>query len=441
MSPAVAFSPPGAVMMPFYPETIGVRAAVVRREWRNVMADERTMVIVGASLAGAKAAQALRTEGFEGAVVLIGEESVPPYERPPLSKDYLTGKAGRDKIWVLPEAWYAEHRVDLRLGVAATSVDREAREVVLADGSRQRYDKLLLATGSRVRRIPGTDVEAVFYLRRVEDSDAIRDAFSAAGRVVVVGAGWIGLEGAAAARHHGCEVTMIEPESAPLQRVLGPEVGGMFADLHRDHGVDLRLGVGLKEVRPGPAVVTDANDELEADAVLIGVGITPNTMLAEQAGLDVDNGIRVDELLRTTVDPDIFAAGDCMNADHPLYGRPIRVEHWANALNSGPAAARSMLGQGSPYDRVPYFFSDQYDLGLEFSGWYQPADVARVVYRGDRDKREFVAFWLDAEDRVLAGMNVNVWDVTDPIQSMIRARQPVDVGKLTDLNVPLSELG
>jgi 3-phenylpropionate/trans-cinnamate dioxygenase ferredoxin reductase subunit len=404
------------------------------------MADQRTFVIVGASLAGAKAAETLRNEGFDGRIVLIGEESEPPYERPPLSKDYLTGKAGRDKIWVHPETWYAEHDVDLRLGVAATCIDRDAHEVELADGSRQRYDKLLLATGSRVRRIPGTDVEGVHYLRRVEDSDALREAFVAAGRVVVVGAGWIGLEGAAAARHHGCEVTVIEPESAPLQRVLGPEIGGMFADLHREHGVDLRLGVGFKEVRPGPVVVTDTNDELAVDAVLIGVGITPATTLAEQAGLDVENGIRVNELLQSTTDPDIYAAGDCMNADHPLYGRPIRVEHWANALNAGPAAARSMLGKGKPYDRVPYFFSDQYDLGLEFSGWFMPSDVAQIVYRGDREKREFIAFWLDAEGRVLAGMNVNVWDVTDPIQAMIRSRRPVDPRKLSDSNIPLSDL-
>jgi 3-phenylpropionate/trans-cinnamate dioxygenase ferredoxin reductase subunit len=280
----------------------------------------------------------------------------------------------------------------------------------------------------------------VHYLRRVEDSDALRDAFAAGGRVAIVGAGWIGLEGAAAARHHGCEVTIIEPAAAPLLRVLGPEIGGMFADLHREHGVDLRLGVGLREVRPGPVVVPDAGDEISADVVLIGVGITPATELAAQAGLEVDNGIRVTDLLQTTRDPDIYAAGDCMNADHPLYGRPIRVEHWANALNAGPAAARSMLGQGSPYARVPYFYSDQYDLGLEYSGWFEPGDLAQIVYRGDREKREFIAFWLGGDNRVLAGMNVNVWDVTDAIQALVRSQRPVDPAELVDPDVPLSDL-
>ncbi|HUR74605.1 MAG TPA: FAD-dependent oxidoreductase [Sporichthya sp.] len=404
------------------------------------MTQQQTFVIVGASLAGAKAAQTLRDEGFEGAVVLIGEEQVRPYDRPPLAKDYLMGKVGREKVFVHPETWYAEHDVDLRLGVAVTAIDRDSREVALADGSRQHYDKLLLTTGSRVRRIPGTDLAGVHYLRRIEESDALREAFVAGGRVAIVGAGWIGLEGAAAARYHGCEVTVIEPAAAPLLRVLGAEMGGMFAELHREQGVDLRLGVGLAEVRPGPVVVTDARDEIAADAVLIGVGITPAVELAEQAGLEVDNGIRVTELLQTTRDPDIYAAGDCMNADHPLYGRPIRVEHWANALNGGPAAARSMLGKGSPYARVPYFYSDQYDVGLEFSGWFEPDDVARIVYRGDRDKREFIAFWLGRDDRVLAGMNVNVWDVTDPIQALVRSQRPVDPAKLVDPDVPLADL-
>jgi 3-phenylpropionate/trans-cinnamate dioxygenase ferredoxin reductase subunit len=187
-------------------------------------------------------------------------------------------------------------------------------------------------------------------------------------------------------------------------------------------------------------VVTTAGDELPADAVLIGVGIRPVTELAEFAELEVDNGIRVTELLQTTRNPDIYAAGDCMNADHPFYGRPIRVEHWANALNAGPAAARSMLGQGEPYDRVPYFFSDQYDVGLEFSGWFDPADVAEVVYRGDRGKREFISFWLDGDGRVLAGMNVNVWDVTGPIQQLVRSRKPVDRARLADTDVPLEDL-
>ncbi|HEX3612656.1 MAG TPA: FAD-dependent oxidoreductase [Sporichthyaceae bacterium] len=404
------------------------------------MTETGTFVIVGASLAGAKAAEALRAEGFSGEVVLIGAESRRPYERPPLSKGYLQGTEDEEKLYVHEAGWYAKHDVDLRLGTAVSAIHREARQVELADGSRQRYDKLLLATGSVVRRIPNTDHDGVFYLRLLEDADRLREAFTRHGRVVVVGGGWIGLEGAAAARHHGCEVTLLEPEPAPLNRVLGPQLGGMFADLHREHGVDLRLGVGLAEIRPGPVVVTSTGDVIEADAVLVGVGIRPATELAEAAGLEVDNGIRVTAQLQTTRDADIYAAGDCMNADHPLYGRPIRVEHWANALNGGPAAARSMLGNPAPYDRVPYFYSDQYDLGLEFSGWFEPGGYAEVVYRGDRAAREFIAFWLDAAGRVLAGMNVNVWDVTDPIQQLVRSRAPVDRQRLIDPEIPLTDL-
>lgn len=404
------------------------------------MSAQQTFVIVGASLAGAKAAETLREDGFDGRVVLIGDEAERPYERPPLSKDYLQGKAGREKIYVHEQGWYADHDIDLRLGSAVTGIDRDARAVELADGTRERYDKLLLSTGSVVRRIPNTDIDGVFYLRRVEESDALRAAFERGGRVVVVGAGWIGLEGAAAARHHGCDVTLIEPEPAPLNHVFGPEVGGVFADLHRENGVDVRFGVGLKEVTPGPVVTTTSGEAIEADAVLIGVGIQPATELAERAGLEVDNGIRVTELLQTTRDGNIFAAGDCMNADHPLYHRPIRVEHWANALNAGPAAARSMLGRGDPYDRVPYFFSDQYDLGLEFSGWFTPGDYSDVLYRGDRATREFLAFWLDDAGRVLAGMNVNVWDVVDPIQNLIRSQRPVDKARLADHDVPLDQV-
>jgi len=403
------------------------------------MAERRTFVIVGASLAGAKAAEELRTQGFEGNVVLIGEESERPYERPPLSKDYLQGTADRDKIYVHEAGWYDDHDVDLRLGAVVTDIDRDGHTVTLADGTSQRYDKLLLTTGSDVRRIPGTDVDGVFYLRRAGDADALRSALVAAERVVVVGGGWIGLEGAAAARHHGCAVTLLEPEPAPLNRVFGPEIGGMFTGLHREHGVDLRLGTGLTEVRPGAAVTSDGQ-RIEADAVLIGVGVRPVTDLAERAGLEVDNGIRVSELLQSTRDPDIYAAGDCANADHPLYGQPIRVEHWANALHGGPAAARAMLGVGQPYDPVPYFFSDQYDLGLEFSGFFAPGGYRQVVYRGDREAREFIAFWLDDANRVLAGMNVNVWDVVDPIQALIRGRQPVDPNRLQDADVPLTDL-
>ncbi|GAA4842969.1 NAD(P)/FAD-dependent oxidoreductase [Kitasatospora terrestris] len=397
-------------------------------------------VIVGAGLAGAKAAEALRAEGHAGPVVLIGEEGERPYERPPLSKDYLLGRAGREKIFVHPADWYREHDVDLRLSTAVTAVDPAARTVTLAGGERLGFTRLLLATGSSPRRIPvpGGDAEHVLYLRRVEDSERLRAAFRPGARVVIVGAGWIGLEAAAAARAADCEVTVLEAAELPLLRVLGREVAQVFADLHRAHGVDLRFGVQVAEIRPDAVLLGDGT-AVPADAVLVGVGISPDTGLAEAAGLAVDNGVRTDEHLRTS-HPDVFAAGDVANAFHPLYGRPIRVEHWANALNQPAVAARSMLGRDAVYDRVPYFFTDQYDLGMEYTGYAEPGGYDRVVFRGDVAGREFIAFWLAADGRVLAGMNVNVWDVVDPIRALCRSGRPVDAGRLADPAVPLTDL-
>ncbi|MDQ1021181.1 NAD(P)/FAD-dependent oxidoreductase [Streptomyces afghaniensis] len=402
-------------------------------------------VIVGASLAGAKAAQALREEGFDGPLVLIGDESERPYERPPLSKGYLMDKDAREQIYVHPPQWYAEHDVDLRLGTAVTAVDPAAREVTLADGSRVGYGKLLLTTGSSPRRlpVPGADLEGVLYLRRVQDSDRIKQAFRSASRAVVIGAGWIGLETTAAARTAGLEVTVLEMAELPLLRVLGREVAQVFADLHRDHGVDLRFGVRVAEITgsggAADGVRLSDGTRVDADVVIVGVGITPNTGLAREAGLEVDDGIRVDERLLTSY-PDIHAAGDVANAFHPLLGKHIRVEHWANALHQPRTAAKAMLGRrDAVYDRVPYFFTDQYDLGMEYAGYVEPGGYDRVVFRGDVGGREFIAFWL-AGDRVLAAMNVNIWDVNDQLQALVRTARPVDTETLTDPQVPLESL-
>jgi len=409
------------------------------------MSTDTTHVIVGASLAGAKAAEALRAEGFDGRIVLIGEESERPYERPPLSKDYLLGKAERETMYVHPQEWYPEHDVDLRLGVAVTSIDRAAHEVSLADGSRTGYAKLLLATGSSPRRlpVPGDDLDGVFYLRRVGDSDRIKAAFQEASRVVVTGAGWIGLETAAAARAAGAEVTVLEVAELPLQRVLGRQVAQVFAALHRDNGVDLRGGVQVTEITgsggKADGVRLADGGHVGADMVIVGVGITPNCDLASAAGLEIDNGIWVNAQLRSS-DPDIFAAGDVANAFHPLLGKHIRVEHWANALNQPQTAAKSMLGQDAAYDLVPYFYTDQYDLGMEYAGYVEPDDYDQVVFRGDVEGREFIAFWLGDRGRVLAGMNVNVWDVNDAIQALVRSGQPVDVAALRDPGTSLESL-
>ena len=408
------------------------------------MTTDRTHVIVGASLAGAKAAETLRAEGFDGPVVLIGEESDRPYERPPLSKDYLLGKAERETLYVHPREWYAEHDVDLRLGVAVTAIDRAAHEVGLADGSKAGYAKLLLATGSSPRRLslPGADLDGVLYLRSAGDSDRMRAAFQHASRVAVIGAGWIGLETAAAARAAGAEVTVLEMADLPLLRVLGRQVAQVFADLHKDNGVDLRCGVQTLEItgRDGKAAGVRLADgsHIAADVVIVGVGITPNSQLASAAGLEVDNGIWADAQLRSS-DPDIFAAGDVANAFHPLLGKHVRVEHWANALNQPQTAAKAMLGQDVAYDMVPYFFTDQYDLGMEYAGYVEPDGYDEVVFRGDAGRREFIAFWLGG-GRVLAGMNVNVWDVNEAIQALVRSGQQVDSGALSDPGTPLESL-
>jgi 3-phenylpropionate/trans-cinnamate dioxygenase ferredoxin reductase subunit len=405
------------------------------------MTSDRTFVIVGASLTGAKAAETLRDEGFDERVVLIGAEDERPYERPPLSKDYLRGEVDRETVYVHPEGFYAEHDIELRLGRTAVSLDAAASELALDDGDRLSYDRLLLAIGAEPRRlsIPGGDLDGVLYLRSVADSDALRGRLDRGGAVVVIGAGWIGAEVAASARQRGLEVTVIDPLTVPLERVLGGEVGAVYRDLHLDHGVQMLLGTAVEAFEGDTAVQrvrTIDGRELECDFVVVGVGVQPRTGLAAQAGLAVDNGILVDEHLQTSA-PDVFAAGDVANAHHPFYGERIRVEHWANALHQGPVAARAMLDEPDVYDRLPYFFSDQYDVGMEYAGFAPTWD--RVIFRGDPATREFIAFWL-AGDRVVAGMNVNVWDVVDPIQRLIGARVAVDDRRLADAGVPLEEL-
>ncbi|MFI1581233.1 NAD(P)/FAD-dependent oxidoreductase [Embleya sp. NPDC020630] len=401
-------------------------------------------VIVGASLAGAKAAETLRAEGYAGRIVLIGDEGEYPYERPPLSKGYLLGKNPRDDAYVHEETWYADHDVELRLGRTVTAIDLPASAVVLDDGKRIDYAKLLLTTGATPRRlpVPGADLDGVRYLRRLADSDRLLADFRAGRRVVVIGGGWIGLETAAAARGHGCPVTVVEAAPLPLLRVLGDEVARIFLDLHTAHGVEFRLRADVAEITGDGGKVTGVRlgdgTEVAADVVVVGIGVAPNTALAEAAGLTVDNGIRTDAALRTSA-ADVYAAGDVANALHPVLGRGIRVEHWANALNQAPAAARSMLDRDVSYDRIPYFFTDQYELGMEYTGYAEPGEYDRVLFRGDPAGGEFIAFWL-AEGRVLAGMNVNVWDVTEAIGQLVRSGRAVDPERLADPGIPLDRV-
>jgi 3-phenylpropionate/trans-cinnamate dioxygenase ferredoxin reductase component len=382
-----------------------------------------TFVIVGGGLAGAKAAETLREEGFAGRVALIGAESELPYERPPLSKGYLLGSAAREEALVHPREFYADQDIELLTGVAATAVDVVEQRVALADGQQLSYDRLLLATGAVPRRppIPGIDLDDVHTLRALRDSDALREAFARQGTVVVVGAGWIGCEVAAAARTHGAEVVLVEHAATPLHAVLGTELGAWFGDLHARHGVRVLTGTrveGFEGDGRVRAVRLAGEDPIACDTVVVGVGVAPDTRLAEAAGLEIDDGIVVDQRLQTSA-PHVFAAGDVASAFHPHYGRHLRVEHWANALHQGPVAARSMLGHDAVYERLPYFFSDQYDVGMEYIGLHGPSDSVEV--RGSLDDADFRVLWLDGDQRVTAGMHVNQWDTIDEIERLIRA--------------------
>jgi 3-phenylpropionate/trans-cinnamate dioxygenase ferredoxin reductase subunit len=401
-----------------------------------------TFVIVGAGLAGAKAAETLRAEGFEGRLLLLGEEAERPYERPPLSKAYLRGETDRESLYVHQEGFYAAHDIELRTSTPVRSIAPAGRRLELASGERIGYDRLLLATGSAPRRLrlPGADLAGVHYLRSRRDADRLAAAASDAEQIVVVGTGWIGSEAAASLRQLGRRVTVVGPDTAPLARVLGPEVAGVYRDLHAGHGVRLALGTRVAGFRGHgrvEAVVTDDGETIDGDLVLVGAGAVPRTELAEAAGLPVGNGVLVNEQLEAVGAAGIYAVGDVAAAWHPRYQSYLRVEHWANALNQGPAAARNMLGIPTPYARLPYFYSDQYDLGMEYSGFAPTWD--RVVVRGDLATRRFIAFWLK-DQRVLAGMNAGVWDVTEPIQALIRGGRPVDPERLADPDVPLDQV-
>lgn len=405
-------------------------------------------VVVGASVAGTTVAQTLRDEGYDGRVVLVGDEPHLPYQRPPLSKGRLRGTdvddagAPTDTVTLHPEAWYAEHDVDLRRATRVTAVDRASGTVRLADGEDLPWDHLVLATGAEPRRlaVPGADLPGVHTLRTVQDSDRLRDTLVPGAHVVVVGGGWIGLEVAAVARERGGEVTVLEAGPMPLVRVLGPEIAPVITDLHRDHGVDVRTGVQVAALE-GEERLTGVRlgdgSTLPADVVVVGVGVSPRTALAEAAGLEVANGVVVDELLRTS-DPRVLAAGDIAHAWHPVLGTRVRVEHWATAVRHGETAARTIVGRSEPDRRLPFFFTDQYDLGMEYVGHVGPDGYDDVVVRGDLASRELIAFWL-RDGRVLAGANINVWDVSEQIEELVVSGRRVDRARLAG-DVPLDRL-
>jgi 3-phenylpropionate/trans-cinnamate dioxygenase ferredoxin reductase subunit len=391
--------------------------------------DAPGLVIIGGGLAGAAAAAELRERGYDGPVVIVTEESDYPYERPPMSKGYLAGSTGFEDALVRAPQWYIDNHVSVRLATRAEPIDLDRNEVALSNGSSLAFEKLLIATGAAPRRLSVPGGERAVPLRTRRDADRLRERIGEGARVVVIGAGWIGLETSAAARSAGAEVTLVEAAEQPLLGVLGAEVGAVFADLHREKGVQVMLSATVEEITDDSVVVDGTS--IPADVVVAGVGVQPNTALAERAGLAVDDGIVVDASLRTS-HPDVFAAGDVASSYYPRYRRHVRVEHWANALNQGPAAARAMLGETVSYDRLPYFYTDQYDLGMEYTGWVPPERLAeaRVVLSGDVAGRAFRAFWLLPDDggwRPAAAMHVNLWD-----EGIEPLKQRVDAADLTD---------
>lgn len=415
----------------------------------TVSTGDSRIVVIGAGLAGEKTAEALRESGYEGAITLIGDEQHLPYERPPLSKEFLNDGKSQESFTVHDQAWYDDAGIDLRLGTQVVAIDAAKKIVELAGGKNKdddelAYTSLVLATGSRSAKPPieGGTAEGVLYLRTVDDAARLDAALSANTRLVVIGGGWIGLEVAAAAIHRGAKVTVIEAADQPLQAALGSELGAVFAGLHREHGVDLLLGARVDSVtteagRATGVRLTD-NRTIDADVVLMAVGARANIEIAQSAGIAVENGgVQVDSGLRTSA-PDVYAVGDITSAAHPLYDVPIRTEHWANALNQPAIAAANICGGDAVYDRIPYFFTDQYDLGMEFRG--RTAGYTQVVYRGNVDAREFLVFWLDEGGVVLAGMNVNIWDAGDQIAALVSSRTSVDPAALADATVPLESI-
>ncbi|MEU7529726.1 FAD/NAD(P)-binding oxidoreductase [Saccharothrix sp. NPDC042600] len=392
------------------------------------MAEPQRIVIIGSGLAGASTAGALRERGYDGAVVVFGRERHQPYELPALSKDVLVGNAEWPNRVHEPD-FYETHGVELRLGVEVTEVRVGERVIVDSEGATHSYDRLVLATGSVPRRlpVPGGDLPGLRVLRTVEDSLALRERLAPGARVVVVGAGWIGCEVAAAARVRGAEVTVVDPLDLPLRRVLGPVVGEVFRNLHAEHGVAWRLGVGVDGFLPNGVRLADGS-VVEGDVVVVGVGARPSLELAEKAGLALaEGGVAVDAALRTSV-PEVCAVGDIAAHDHPRYGRRVRVEHWANAKDQGAHVAGTLLGRGEPYVAAPYFFSDQYDLGMEYRG-LADAEKDQLVVRGSLEGRDFTAFWV-RDGRLRAAMNVNQWDDGVALQALVDSQAAVSPDQL-----------
>lgn len=408
------------------------------------MRAEKPFVIVGAGQAGGTAIQKLRRDGYEGRIVLVGAEPHLPYERPPLSKSYLKGQGWLSHKSLLGRRWYEEQNVELRLETRAAQLRSASHQLTLDDQTVLDYDKVLIATGSTPRRlnVPGAQLPGIHWLRTLEDSEELSAAFDGAPTVVVVGASWIGLEVAAAARDKGCPVAVVGSGEVPLEASMGTRLGGFFAEVHRSHGVEFHLGrrvVGFEGTETVTSVIADDGSSFAADIVVTGVGVEPDSGFVEEHFLAPDGGISVDTQMRTE-DPDVYAAGDIASVANPLYGRRMRVEHWTNALMEGKIAASSMLGQSAEFDPVPFFFTDQYDLAMEYAGRVDARTADDPVIRGDLAAHEFHAFWI-VDQVVVAGMHVNAWDEgIEPVQELIRSRSRVDPAVLGDPTTPLASV-
>jgi len=405
--------------------------------------DSKTFVVVGGGHAAGRAIEALREGGFGGRIVLVGEEAWLPYERPPLSKDLLAGRATLDSLWVRTEDWYAQQGVKLMLGQRADAIDRQAARVLLADGRSVAYDRLLLTTGARARalRVEGADLPGVHAVRTIADTLALRERLQPGARLLVVGAGFIGLEVAAVARERGCEVTVLEAATHPLGRVAPPSVGSMFADLHRSFGAELRMASILTRIARGPdgrGLVAFAADgfEWQGDVVVAGIGSVPNTELAAEAGLAVDNGIRTDEFGRTS-DPAIFAAGDATSHFNPLLGRHLRLETWQNAQNQAIAVARVMAGGDRPHAEVPWFWTDQHGINFQSAG--APLGWDEVLWRGEPGARPAMVFYRQ-DGAVVGGATINQGRQMRHLKQLIARRARVDGAVLQDPSSPLEKL-
>lgn len=400
------------------------------------------IVIVGGGMTGGTAARYLRAEGYEGPITIVAAEPHFPYQRPPLSKGYLQGSEGLDEVYLKPDDWYRDKNIAVIVNTSVDAIMPRDRQLSLSDGSTLHYEQLLLATGARPRRLEldGTDLEGVYQLRTVDDSDALREVLQAGDRrVVLVGSGWIGLEVAASATQMGNRVLVVDHGPVPLGRALGETLGKEFQKMHEERGVEFLLNANVQAITGEDGKVTGVQvdgEQYPADVVIVGVGAIPNTELAEKCGIDVEDGILTDVGLRTNL-PDIFAAGDVANTFNQTLGTRMRSEHWMNALTGGKEAARALVGQPVVYDPIPYFYTDQYDLGMELSGYPPLMNEAKLVIRGDLSAREYIAFWVGSDNQVVGGMNVNIWDVNPAIQALIRSGKPVSVELLQDPDVPL----